>query len=742
MPTQSNFKKYLYILLAAGLLIRFIFVFAIEQVPVMWDARIYSSAALGLLHYVKNSDRFGHPELDSSADSTFYRAQFETTMRDNIQGEQIEWLYYDVPTVTEAHDYLFLSGPVYPTYLAALFYVCPDGDFMLVRILNVLIDTLCMLLMMLIARELLGNRTALLAGLIYVFYLPFILFTGMVSPEPLTMALILLTTYLILSWYNKQRARILIDAGIALGLLALLKPTAVLLFVPFGIGVVYDYRGELKKLIGPGLKAAVPFIIVILPWLIITSIYFGQLSIRDPDYSKANIRSSSSIEFEGYDLDYTDEDFWTAPVMESIAENPVGYAGLLIKKFLRLWQQPYNDYRISYIFSHALSAVYHFLIVIAGLFGIFMFLSDKRKGLAILFLIPAYYTAIHIIFHALARYNLNAMPFMIVAAAAVYIRIYDYAKSKYASGINMTVAIKLALFVIGGLIVFAIPAGVGQILAGSVGVVTIVILKIASLLLILYYLYKELSKCIGTPNAAKYLALPALILLLITSIPASSADRRAEWKCRLDKRDQIAGVKIFVPEEIRLRDGDAVRIGVDMTTDDGRREPFGLIINGQRTAFRLDQPPISEFYYQKMTYNVFQTMLDIGPEEMPAWRFIPLNHEVFNQLLDQDGCLEIAVDNGGAGFVDLRGGYNLGEGGTVKMPSLTHSSIERYVEKNDPRIWVEYNLSSDSSISYYIDDIKSGRYDVEDLSLSAGRQTGRYRIILEIKRLDGARYYF
>ncbi|MEW5923754.1 MAG: glycosyltransferase family 39 protein, partial [Candidatus Zixiibacteriota bacterium] len=232
MLKHLKFKQILYVLIAVCLIVRFTFILAVQQLPVMWDARIYSSAAIGLIHYLNKPDRFGHPENDTSADSTFFRAQFEYEMKNLIQGEQINWLYYTVPTSTEAQDFLFLSGPIYPIYLAVLFYVCPAGDFILVRILNVLIETLCLLLLVLIARRLFGERAAFLAGLLYIFYLPFILLAGMVSPEPMTILMILLTSFLILQWYDRQNAGYIYFIGAILGILALLKPTAVMLFIP------------------------------------------------------------------------------------------------------------------------------------------------------------------------------------------------------------------------------------------------------------------------------------------------------------------------------------------------------------------------------------------------------------------------------------------------------------------------------------------------------------------------------
>ncbi|PKK82900.1 MAG: hypothetical protein CVT49_11355 [candidate division Zixibacteria bacterium HGW-Zixibacteria-1] len=743
MLKHLKFRQLLYALIVTCLLVRFIFIMAVQQIPVMWDARIYSSAALGLIHFIKDPDRFGHPEIDSPADSAFYRAQFEYEMNDLIQGEQINWLYYKIPTATEAQDYLFLSGPVYPAFLAALFYISPAGDFMLVRILNVLLDAISLLLLILIACRLFGERTAILAGLLYIFYLPFILLTGVVSPEPLTKLMILLTTYLILLWYDHQKSKYLIYSGAMLGLLALLKPTAVLLFIPFGAAVIFDFRKQIGKIVPPLIKAAVPFIIIIIPWIIITSLYYGKLSIRDPDYSAANIRSSSSIEYEGYDLDYTDKDFWVSPVMNTIAEQPIGYAGLMVKKFIRLWGQPFNDFRQAFVIGPRLSLLYHFLIIITGLFGVFVFLADSKKGLILLFLLPFYYTGIHVIFHALARYNLNAMPFVIVASAAVMLKIYDYFKEKLSVN-RISTAAKMVLILAGLAAVLLLPGGLAVSLIGKSGAAVTATAKVIILVALLYFVYKELRPVIGK-NVGAIMAFPAILLVIVTLVPALSADSWAEWKCRLNSPNGQAGVRIYIPDGFRLGPGEPARIGIDMTREDGRGlkgNVFGLSINGQRTVLDPSRPPFSDFYYRKMTYNVFQNILGVDSMQMPAWRFIPLNPEIFNQLLDQYGYIDIVVDNGGSGSLELRGGYNIGRTATFRMPSLTHSSIERYIQKGDPRIWTDYNLSSDSAISYYIENSRNRQVEYEDLSGSFGRQAGRYRIILEIKRLNEARYYF
>jgi 4-amino-4-deoxy-L-arabinose transferase-like glycosyltransferase len=706
MLSRINFRYLLAAVLLLGFTVRLIFIFSTEQVPVMWDARIYSSAALGLIGYISEpGDRFGHPEKISPADSVQSQAHFNKTMKKYIKGERIEWSYYKTPMMARAQHYVFLSGPTLPLYLAAIFTFDVGNDFMMVRFLNVIVDIVCMLLLMLIAVRLFDKRIALLAGLLYLFYPPFIQLTGVVSTEPLTILLILLTFYFMLSWYDKNNSRFLYLCGVTLGLLVLTKPTGVLLFIPFALGFLYDGRGNIKQILPHLIKAAIPFTIVILPWVIITSIYFGTPSIRDPNYSTANFRSSSSAKFEGYDLDYTDVDFWIRPVFGTIMENPLDYGELLVKKFIRLWNRPDNDYRRTFILPLSMANVYHFIIVITALFGIFMFLIYRKKGLIVLFLIPAYYTLIHVIFHSLARYNLNPMPIMMIASAAAMITVYDYFRGLIISGAKNKRLIRLLLFIPGILYVLFFPdQPVIDLFGGHTGVIILLISKLIMFAAMVLGLCKIISESHGYRRTIKLIAVPSVVLILVMTVRGSAPDRWAEWRCRFERPEQAAGVRIYIPDEFRLLSGDLVRIGIDMITGKDRKKPVRLTTDGTSSDFYFNRPPLTTFYYQKGTYDVFEIMLGLDKGMIRAWAFVPLNPAVFNSILDEKGYIEIAVSNGETtdNYIDVFGNYPVAAKGRELIPSLSHNSIERFIEKDDPRIWTDYFLSSDSAISYYI----------------------------------------
>ncbi len=747
MKTPNIFKQVIILLAVICLITRLGFIFGAKQIPVMWDARLYSSAALGLIHYLDNSEQFGHPENLTRADSAHYQIEFTELMRDNIQGEQIEWLYYKVPTVQQAQDYIFLSGPVYPALLAFLFSIVPSAEFTIVRIINAVVDSICVIFLMLIAFRLFGKTASIISGILYILYLPFIIVTGMVSMEPITILMILACVFVILLFYEDKKKLWLYIIGVLLGLLVVTKPTATLLFVPFLAGFLYDMRRDFKSALKSIVLAGIPFIIIVLPWIIISSNYYDTLAIRDPGYSEANLRSSSSVKFEGYDLDIVSEDFWTRPIYSDIFQQPVGYFNLFIKKFIRLWGQPYNDYAQSFIITPRLSQGLHYIIIIFGFFGVFIFLVKREKGYSYLFLIPAYYTLIHLIFHSLARYNLNAMPFMIIAGSGAMIYACRYIAEKLKKGDEKDFRTRVIFFIVGIPFVIFFPTNYAMNMFGvTSGVIAALILRIFILAIMAFYLARAITQKSDAVTTFKIVTIPSIVFFLLLFATGSYPENWAEWKCPLKNRKQAAGTLIYFPPDFRLKPGEQALIGIDMTTDRNRERPFNVYINGKLHNFTLAESPIKDFHYGKFTYRVFENLRDIEMEEMRAWRRIPLNSQMFNQLLDEVGYIDIAITNGDypleKNHMKIYGQYRVAEKDEIYMPTLHYSSIERFVQKGDPRVWLNYPLSSDSVISYYINDLDEGSFNTDDLSPAPGVQTGRLRIIIETKMQDNSRLYF
>jgi len=330
--------------------------------PVMWDARRYASAAVALISYIDHSG----PDTFSSEREDRYR--FKHYYEKYIQGEQIEWLQYTPHTLTEARDDLYFSGPLYPFFLSVIFYLAPTADFTFVRIFGILIDILCNWLIILIGFRLVGRKAALVAGVAYAIYFPFIHSSTMLLLETSTSFLILSAIYCLMRAYENDSRKFYVLAGIITGLMIINKPTAMLLVIPIGLGFYFYARKKLpwSVLINRLLYMATPFLLIFVCWGTAASVKYGQLALRDPSYSASNLRQSTSIEFEGYDLDKVERDFWTRSVVGDIVNDPVGFSVLLVKKFNRLWMRPYEDSRRDFIVPFDWMRVIHLILVISG----------------------------------------------------------------------------------------------------------------------------------------------------------------------------------------------------------------------------------------------------------------------------------------------------------------------------------------------------------------------------------------
>ncbi|MCK4633112.1 MAG: glycosyltransferase family 39 protein, partial [candidate division Zixibacteria bacterium] len=215
-------KRWIFGILIVSAIFRIGFVASGDVLPVMWDARRYTTAALGLISYVDTS------ATQLVADEREGRYQFKHYYEKYIQGEQIKWFHYTPHSLTQARDELFVSGPLYPFFLAIIFFLAPIADFTFARLFGIVLDLLSNWLLILVALRLVGRRAAVIAGCLYAAYFPFVLASSMLLLETSTSFLILLTMYCLIRAFEDDRRKLYIVAGILTGLLILNKPTAML----------------------------------------------------------------------------------------------------------------------------------------------------------------------------------------------------------------------------------------------------------------------------------------------------------------------------------------------------------------------------------------------------------------------------------------------------------------------------------------------------------------------------------
>lgn len=704
-----------------------------EVLPVMWDARKYVAGGVGLLSYIYPS------EVNNASDEFEDRKQFRQLFDKKIKGEKINWLSYNPHTLSEAKEEIYFSGPLYPAVLATIFMIAPDNDFTITRILGLLLDLLSNLLIMLIGIRLIGRTPALVAGLMYAVYFPFILSSSMLLLETSTSFLILLTIYLLIRASENYKHKYLILAGVVTGLLLLNKPTATLLVVPLISGFYFYVRShwQNKIFIGRILWYLAPFGIITAIWLTITSIHFGQIAIRDPNYSGSNLRQSTSIIFEGYDLDMVERDFWTRSVAGDIIDDPIGFGGLIVKKFDRLWRRPFNDFKKEFIIPYEINEGHHLVLVVLGLMGLLLLMRLDFKLAAWLLFIIGYYTVIHLVFHSISRYNFNAMPMVLLAGAYMIALIWN-------SYVNCSLKSKSLILLSLVVLIISLSLNVSwfsnftnTILSQSM-VIVMVIIKI-TLLIFGLWLITKLIRYENYP-IGKNLQLfgSAIVIALLISSNALSRDNWAEFKTKIDTTNTKVVTKIFASELAKYENGDSWDIVIDLNSGQNRSNSFNVKVGEVEIKLVGGKEPLLSMFYPKPTYKYYSEFIPIGIEEYRQYAIIPVQDQYLKQELNRKGYIDISVSINNDisepnNYVNIWG--NLNKTDTVFFPGVRFVSIERFVHQNDPRIRYPVKYASDSTISYYIN--HDNDLEKNDLSPSSGIQTGRYNMFLILFKKDG-----
>ena len=723
--TRSNLILWLAVFLIA-LFSRLAFVNLAEQLPVFWDARLYASAAIGLLGYVDRDEPFGKGE---NSDQDFGRYYVK-----HLDGEDIRWLYYKVPTLAESQKYIFYSGPVYPAILAVIFALPWDNDFQAARWLNAFLDSLSIILISMLVFMLWGRIPALAAALIQLIYPPLIIACGVLTLETITSFFISVFLFLIYLYYLAENRWAILSAGLVGGILFLTKPTASLLTLPlFGFLIICYFKRKrflLKSLV----LYLIPFLLAAVPWVIFVSSYYGKPAIRAPEYSTANIRSSSSIDYEGYDLDYADADFWTYSIGDHITRDPIGYGNLLLKKIIRMWWIPHDEFRQG---PQWFEISYHRLIIILTLLAMAAAPMISRHFLLLPVFIVLYYAGIHTVLHSLPRYNFNALPavFILIPAylkfTAERFKSRDRLPKKVLFGIIMVI---LLLVINSGTVTDILLAYLGSVIPMFITI--IIILAVG-------YIYIRLFLTQYVATTRRLLLWTPFILLSLTSMTGWTRPHLAEWYTPLKDPETKLVTEIQLPPGTKLAHNDAVKLVIDITSDIACTAPISVNINGLFVRFKDGEPPITKAYYIKGSYRAFDEVMNLDTRQLRWYRAVSFQPDDLNSVLRPDGRLAVIIsfaDSAGIGEgIRLYGDAIDADKNTVTIPSFSHRSIERFKEWGERRIYEGYRLASVNSRSYLFRD---GRITTDDLSPRPGMQQGRFRVYLLVRSADFSTKYY
>ncbi len=702
------------------LLLRVGYVFSGAPTPVQFDARIYVSCALTLPLAV------AHPSILFNAQAR-ESINFDLLYADVLRGETVNWLYYKPPSFTDALESVFFAGPVYPAVLSVLFW--PDWwpDFAAARVANAVFDAATCIFLFWILMMTVGKVAAHLGAFLLAVYPGFIIKCGELNLEPLSAMLTVLAVALSISAIVHHRPRRFFGAGLVLGILLLTKAASSGLIVFLGLGIIVAFWRERRKIVPSLARLAVGFAIPVLPWVALIWVHFGVPGVRDPGYGAANFRSSNTLPDRGYDLDRAREDFWTYPVWQAIVSQPGEYIKLYVEKFYRLWNRPYNDYRIPLLTGVTAQTWFHRLLVLLAVIGMFFWPNRQNRGAAIIAVAAVVYMSVlHTIWHSLSRYALPAMP-LVIAAATIGAAEIRRGLAKNVSflrwgGLGLAVLVNYLAW---GWLNVGLVLAVAGFLAPATAQFLVVLVRAAVLAGDIFLVCRWL----GWSRRIVYLfgvgLLAGQAILWVKSVPR---EHWVEWSTKLYHPSQVVERVIHVPQDYDWRVFKSVFLVLDLQAGGGT--DFTLHVQADTTVFSFPGGEFTGYFYAKPAYQPFLQAYGLKQEQIRQWVDLSIRRRHVMPLT-VEGQLTVRVWVSGGdpekNFVRLYGDYRLGDWKDWEGPTFFHASVERLYEEDDPRIWENIPRELVAAENRRIGPEGT---DIYDLSEEPGVQSGDYRILI------------
>lgn len=325
--------------------------------------------------------------------------------------------------------------PIYPLFVAGIYKIFGASRQAVHYAQVLLFAATCGLLVLLAARVLRSRAAAVLAGLLAAIYPPFLLRIQTVLSEPLATALLLSAVYVVVVGWTEGRRRVLVFGGFMLGL-ATLTRAAVLAYAPL-ITVWMLVSGSARRRFSvrtAGIFFFV-FLAVLSPWTVRNYVVFHRLipvgvnaggSFFRGNYDEGTLGSMGSnldprmppeitSKYKGLDEVGIDRLLMREGI-KYVRAHPLTFVKLCALKLARFWlnvgyASPPSRASIAF-------AVTNGAILALALFGVFgSGLVDNRAAAPVHILI-VYYTGLHVLLFATARYDMPIMPYVLAFAAA------------------------------------------------------------------------------------------------------------------------------------------------------------------------------------------------------------------------------------------------------------------------------------------------------------------------------------
>lgn len=338
-------------------------------------------------------------------------------------------------------------APGYPLFLA-LNYAIFGRHFFAVRMVQALVDCLTLILIFIIARQIFNQKVANISALLYVIYPLFIYTASTFFPTTLSILLLALFIYLLVSLRQNRSIGKLMFIGLIAGLSVLTVPTF-LAFILLALGWLYfDLKKvDPRRLLSIGIIVFF-MILTLLPWLMRNcrvyqkpfliaansgyNFWMGNNpwatmttgnSIRFPDYLAKKL-SQAKTEAEQEKIFYED-------AFQYVKKNPGKFIFLTFKKAVNLWQlypTPTTGYKMMATLSKVMSVLSYGPILLLAIFGLMFSWRERREYTFLFILLFVSFTIGYAFFITKARFRLPLDPYLIILASYAMAKVWQKRK--------------------------------------------------------------------------------------------------------------------------------------------------------------------------------------------------------------------------------------------------------------------------------------------------------------------------
>jgi len=300
------------------------------------------------------------------------------------------------------------------------------------RVFQVVLQSVSILIIFYIARELFNSNVAIIACIIDALYLPEISTSGLILTEGIFKFLLLLLVLISILALKTKKIKFYIVGGLIWGLACLFRPT-VLLFPAVFLFMWIKNRYSVKDIIKFTLITCTVFVTVMSPWWIRNYITFHEVIPLSQSTGNPFLQGT----YIGYTPRLDDPEYLKASYLGNKAEMELGK-----RRFIAGFEKKPVQYFFWYTigktcyywaapcyFKNVLGVpfipmvVFHALIILAGIIGIIISFR-KRMNSIFAFLVMLYFNLIHLPYLTEARYSFPVMPFMIMFASYTCVCLY------------------------------------------------------------------------------------------------------------------------------------------------------------------------------------------------------------------------------------------------------------------------------------------------------------------------------